>query len=335
MEGDDRMPSNVQKQTNTVDVVVPVYNEEDTIEVFHQQLSQIAAELTNDFTFYYINDGSNDHTQEKLEYLASVDSRVVVIELTRNFGHQAALTAGLDVSGGDIVITMDGDGQHPPSLIPEMLSLSQAGYDIVLTKRIEERRTSLPKRWTSAAFYWILNKISDTDIEPGVADFRMMSREAVDALISLREYHRFLRGMTAWIGYQTVIIPFIPPERLGGRSKYSLNKMVKLAMDAGFSFSLVPLYIGFFVGLMFLVLAFAEIIYVSSFWLSGKQDSLVPGWSSLMFMLLFVGGTLLTLLGLVGVYIGHIFQEVKRRPVYIVKRSGSKSAQIQKTEDDS
>jgi len=329
------MPSDFKKQTTAVDVIVPVYNEEATIEVFHQHLSQTAGELTNDFTFYYINDGSTDHTQEKLENLSRVDDRVVVVELTRNFGHQAALTAGLDVSGGDIVITMDGDGQHPPSLIPEMLSLSQAGYDIVLTKRINERKTSLLKRWTSAAFYWILNKISVTEIEPGVADFRMMSREAVDALISLREYHRFLRGMTAWIGYRTVIIPFVPPERLGGRTKYSLHKMIKLAMDAGFSFSLAPLYIGFVLGLIFLVLAFAEIIYVSSFWLSGNQDSLVPGWSSLMFMLLFVGGTLLTLLGLVGVYIGYIFQEVKRRPVYLIKRKKAETGAIQDAEDNS
>jgi dolichol-phosphate mannosyltransferase len=225
----------------------------------------------------------------------------------------------LDLAEGDVVITMDGDGQHPPELIPEMLRLAQSGYDIVLTQRMDKDQPSRFKRWTSSAFYWFLNRISNTKIPPGSADFRLMSRQAADALRGMREYHRFLRGMVAWAGYRTVILPYAPPERLAGVSKYSLRKMIRLAMDAAFSFSLAPLQLGISLGVFFLVLACLEMVYVLSFWVRGRQDLLVPGWSSQMFIILIVGGALMIVLGFIGVYVGYIFQEVKRRPIYLIR----------------
>ena len=181
------------------------------------------------------------------------------------------------------------------------------------------------KRWTSAAFYRLLSAIADTRITSGSADYRLLSRRALAALRGMREYHRFLRGMVAWAGYRTVILPYTEGRRLGGTPKYSLRGMARLAADATFSFSLVPLRIALVVGVCFLVLAGLEALYVLSFWVLGRQHVLVPGWSSLMFMLLIVGAALMIAVGLVGIYVGYIFQEVKRRPIYLVRavRGGS------------
>jgi dolichol-phosphate mannosyltransferase len=304
----------------TVDVVVPVYNEEAVVAAFHARLMAVVAALRreHDVRIYYVDDGSTDRTGAALAELAAGDAGVTVVELSRNFGHQAALTAGLDLASGDLVVTMDGDGQHPPELIPEMLALHRAGYDVVLTQRAAAELPRL-KRWTSAAFYRLLSAIADTRITAGAADYRLMSRRALDALRGMREYHRFLRGMVAWAGYRTVILPYAEGPRLGGTSKYSLRGMARLAADATFSFSLVPLRIALVVGVCFLVLAGLEGLYVLSFWLTGRQHVLVPGWSSLMFMLLIVGAALMIAVGLVGVYVGYIFQEVKRRPIYLVR----------------
>lgn len=302
-----------------VDIVIPVYNEEQAVAALHQQLCQVIDPLaTNEFRITYVNDGSSDSTQQILLGLAARDERVVVLELSRNFGHQAALTAGLDHSSGQYVITMDGDGQHPPGLLPEMLSLAQAGYDVVIGQRIEERAPFF-KNVTSRLFYRLINLIGDTSIQPGAADFRLLSRPVVESLGKMREHHRLLRGMVAWMGYRTVILPYQQPERLGGKSKYSLAKMLRLAAHAIFSFSLGPLYLGISVGVIFLVLALAEMIYVLSFWVTGNQAGLAPGWSSLMFVLLVVGGSLMVMLGLVGIYVGFIFQQVKWRPIYLTR----------------
>ncbi len=303
-----------------VDIVVPVFNEDECLDGFHAQLAQALGSLSSYyFRIFYVNDGSHDHTADILKSIAERDQRVVVIELSRNFGHQAALTAGLDQSNGDYVITMDGDGQHPPALICDLLNLARAGYDIVLTQRIAERETSRFKHWSSRLFYQFINRIGDTHILPESADYRLLKRPVVEALCSMREYHRLLRGMVAWLGFRTVVLPYQEPGRLGGASKYSVRKMLGLAADAIFSFSLVPLYIAISVGILFLFLAFLEMLYVLSFWVAGTQASLEPGWSSLMFVLLVVGGSLMVALGIIGVYVGYIFQEVKRRPIYMVR----------------
>ncbi len=312
-----------------VDIVIPVYNEEVAVAAFHPQLTRVLdAQGDTQFSIIYINDGSTDNTQAVLERIAAADRRVVVLELSRNFGQQAAMTAGLDHSQGEYVIMMDGDGQHPPNLLPEMVKLAQSGYDVVLTQRVDDH-TPVFKHTTSRLFYRFINFIGDTHIEPGAPDFRLLTRPVVEALKSMREYHRLLRGMVAWIGYRTVLLPYKQPERLGGKSKYSLSRMLRLSVDAVFSFSLVPLYLGISVGAIFLALALAEMIYVLSFWVTGNQAGLAPGWSSLMFVLLVVGGSIMILLGFVGIYIGFIFQEVKGRPIYITR-----SKTIGKTEEE-
>jgi len=318
-----------------IDIIVPIYNEAAILEKFHQQLSEAVNALPCDARFLYVNDGSTDGTDEALRKIAESDGRVIVIELSRNFGHQAALSAGLDLANGDAVITMDGDGQHPPELIPAMLQLFSAGYDIVLTQRASAQEISFWKRWSSTGFYRLLNWISETKLFPGSADFRLMSRQVVASLRQMQEYHRLLRGMIAWMGYRTVILPYRDRARLGGKTKYSVKKMIRLAISGVFSFSLVPLQIGIVFGLCFLIFAFLQVTYVLSFWLEGRQHMLVPGWSSLMFVVLIIGGILMLMIGIMGMYVGYIFQEIKRRPIYLIKAIYPTFAHQDKSEGNS
>ena len=306
----------------SVDIIIPLCNEEEALPALHQQLCAVIDHLPYDFKLWYVNDGSTDATQKILRGFIEQDKRVIGLELSRNFGHQAALTAGLDQACGEFVITMDGDGQHPPELIPEMIRLAESGYDVVIAQRVEADTTSF-KNITSRFFYRLINTIGDTNIQAGAADFRLLRKPVVESLRSMREYHRLLRGMVAWMGYRSIILPYNQPARLGGKTKYSLRKMLRLAAHATFSFSLIPLYLGISVGAIFLLLAFAEVVYVLNFWITGNQASLAPGWSSLMFVLLFVGGSLMITLGFIGIYVGYIFQEVKGRPIYLVKEQTS------------
>lgn len=304
----------------TIDLVIPIFNEAGVIEQTYAKIRAVIQRLPHEFSVYFVDDGSTDGTTESLSALAREDACITVLTLARNFGHQAALTAGLDASRGDYVITLDGDGQHPPEMIGQMIELFERGYDIVQAQRIEDGQAFSLKRITSSSFYSLINRISGTQMTAGAADFRGLSRQAVDALKSMPEYHRFLRGMIAWIGYRSVILPYHETSRVAGKSKYSFGKMFRLAMDAIFSFSLVPLYIGLSAGGIFFCLAALEMIYVLSFWVTGSTSNLAPGWSSLMFVILIVSGTIMILLGFIGVYVGYIFQEVKRRPVYLLKK---------------
>src|SRR5664279_5624601 len=293
----------------TVDVVIPVFNEGDGLQGFHARLVSAIAALPHSFRFLYVNDGSSDNSSEVLSQLAVADARVYPINLTRNFGHQAALSAGLDTCNADAVITIDGDGEHPPSLIPEMLRLFESGYDIVQTQRVDRGRGGFfLKNLTSRGFYWTINRLGETRIAEGSADFRLMSREAVNALRQLPEYHRFYRGMVQWIGFSSVILPYVRGERIAGNSKYSLRKMLRLASDGMFSFSLAPLRLGLLLGAVFLLLAAAELVYVLSFWVRGDARSLVPGWSSLIVVITVSSGFSMLLTGILGIYVGMIFQ---------------------------
>jgi len=313
-----------QKRELTVDLVIPVFNEAGVVEQTYSKICESIHSLSHNFHIFFVDDGSTDATAESLLALARAEKNITVLTLARNFGHQAALSAGLDASRGDFVISMDADGQHPPELIPQMIELFTSGYDIVQAQRIEEAQTASFKQVTSSAFYALINRISGTQMTSGAADFRGMSRQAVDALKSMPEYHRFLRGMIAWMGYRSVILPYHEVKRVAGTSKYSLGKMFRLAMDAIFSFSLVPLYIGLSAGGIFFCLAALEMIYVLSFWVTGRTSNLAPGWSSLMFVILIVSGMLMVLLGFIGIYVGYIFQEVKHRPVYLLKKDDQK-----------
>jgi glycosyltransferase involved in cell wall biosynthesis len=303
-----------------IDIVVPLYNEEQVVAEFHRQLMDVVTPLRREYDvrIYYVNDGSVDHTGAELAKLAADDAGVTVLELSRNFGHQAALTAGLDRVEGDAAVTLDGDGQHPPELIADMVALYRAGYEVVLTQRVAPDQPRF-KRWASTGFYRVLGAIGDTRITAGSADYRLVSRPVLEALREMREYHRFLRGMVAWAGYRTVVLPYTERARIRGQANYSLRARARLAADATFSFSLLPLRLALVVGVCFLVLAAAEALYVLSFWLTGRQHQLVPGWASLMFMMLIVGAALMISVGLVGIYVGYIFQEVKRRPVYLLR----------------
>jgi dolichol-phosphate mannosyltransferase len=302
-----------------ISIVVPVFNEAGVIEGTHAKITAVLDALPHEFTIYYVDDGSSDGTDASLEQLAAQDGRVRILSLSRNFGHQAALTAGLDHAEGEAIISMDGDGQHPPEMIPEMLQLIEQGYDIVQAQRMDDEQSFSFKKATSEAFYRLINQISGTHVPQGASDFRALSRQALDALKAMPEYHKFLRGMVFWIGYKVAILPYHPRERSAGKSKYSLRKMLKLASDAIFSFSLMPLYIGLSAGAFFLFLALLEMIYVLNFWVRGLQSTLEPGWSSLMFVILIASGFIMILLGFIGVYVGYIFQQVKGRPVYLLK----------------
>jgi len=308
------------KRTTKIDLVIPVFNEAGVIEQFYERISTVLSGIPATFQIYFVDDGSTDGTADSLRSIADSDERVTILTLSRNFGHQSALTAGLDASQGDFVISLDGDGQHPAELIPQMVGLFEQGYDIVQAQRIEETNAFSFKQFTSTGFYTLINGISGTYIAPGAADFRGMSRQAVEALKAMPEYHRFLRGMVSYVGYKSVILPYHEVKRMAGRSKYSLGKMFRLAMDAIFSFSLLPLYIGLSAGAIFFCLAGLEMIYVLSFWINGDTSSLAPGWSSLMFVILIVSAVLMVLLGFIGIYVGYIFQEVKRRPQYLIKK---------------
>lgn len=309
-----------KKSALNIDLIIPIFNEAGVVEQTYAKIGETLDPLPYKFNIYYVDDGSTDGTSDSLAALALKDNRVIVLELSRNFGHQAALTAGLDASHGDFVISMDGDGQHPPEMIPQMIELFERGYDIIQAQRIEGEQAFSFKQIASSGFYALINTISGTRFVPGAADFRGLSRQAVDALKSMPEYHRFLRGMISWMGYRSVILPYHETKRVAGRSKYSFGKMFRLAMDAIFSFSLIPLYVGMTLGGILLCLAAAQIIYVLSFWLTGRSSELVAGWSSLMSVTLVIGGMVMILLGFIGVYIGYIFQEVKRRPVYLLKK---------------
>lgn len=303
-----------------IDLVIPVFNESGVVERTYAEVAKVINALPHHFKLYYVDDGSKDDTVKSLHEIAKRDKRIVLLELSRNFGHQAALTAGLDAAQGDFVISMDADGQHPPEMIQQMIELFQQGYDIVQAQRIEEERTFSFKQITSSGFYSLINRISGTRIIPGAADFRGMSRQTVDALKAMPEYHRFLRGMISWIGYKSVILPYRETARVAGSSKYSFGKMFRLAMDALFSFSLMPLYIGLSAGFGFIILAIIQNAYVLYLWLTHQNDKIVPGWSSLMAILLIASGIIMILLGFIGVYVGYIFQEVKKRPVYLLKK---------------
>ncbi len=312
----------------SIDFIIPVFNEGPALERFHASLTEALAELAqHSFRFLYVNDGSTDDTTAVLDRMAESDTRIVAIELSRNFGHQAAISAGLELFDADALIMMDGDGEQPPSLVPEMVRLFEMGYDVVQTQRIDTDRKGFAfKRLTGSLFYRLINRLGETHIVSGAADFRLMSREAAEALRRLPEYHRFYRGMVQWIGFREVVLPYTPAARIEGQSKYSFRKMLRLAKDGMFSFSQAPLRLGFFIGTIFILLALAESAYVLSFWIRGETSQLVPGWSSLMLVLTISSGTSMLLIAILGIYIGMIFEEVKRRPVYLIRQVKLSSA---------
>jgi dolichol-phosphate mannosyltransferase len=305
-----------------VSIVCPAYQEEDVLPLFHAELSRVLAGLEKNFGFeiIYVDDGSRDGTLPYLRQLARDDARVRYLSLSRNFGHQAALTAGLEHARGEAAISMDSDLQHPPAVIPQLLERWQQGHDVVITLRQDDPQLSFFKRFSSRLFYRAMALVSTTEVRLAAADFRLMSRVALQGLLQLREQHRFVRGMVQWLGFPTAEVSFMPDQRRAGRSKYTLKRMLRLAGDGMFSFSSLPLRLPLYAGLAVWA---AGLLHLAGCLLylvvgSGSFD-LASNYLILLGHL--IGGGVLCGLGGVGEYLGRVYDEVKRRPVYVVKEA--------------
>lgn len=309
-----------------ISIVVPVYNEEENIAHFVQSVTAVMEQLPYTYEMLFIDDGSRDRSREILLELGTRDPRVQSIFLARNSGHQLALTCGIDHADGDAVITMDGDLQHPPELLPVLLAKWEEGYDIVQTVRLTTEGASLFKRLTSKYYYRLLNALSDVEIQEGGSDFRLMDRKAVLALRRYREHARFIRGIVGAMGFRRTTVEFVAHERFAGQSKFSLHKMISFALDGILAYSVQPLRVAFYAGVLSALLAVLLFLHVLFETLSGAT---VPGWSTIVVCSLFFGGMQMMLLGICGEYIARILQEVKNRPLYLIacdnrRRSGQR-----------
>ena len=299
-------------------VVVPCFDEEAVIGETHRRLVA-ALETVSDLEFelVYVDDGSRDATLDLLRELQNADARVRVLALSRNFGHEMAVTAGLECAAGDAVAVIDADLQDPPEIIPEMLARWRAGADVAYGLRAERDGETRFKRWTAKVFYRLLDRLADIPVPLDTGDFRLMDRAVVDAFLAMPEHDRFMRGMVAWTGFRQEPVPYRRAARAAGESKYPFGKMLRLAIDGIASFSLAPLRLATWLGLLVSGLACAGIVYVVVLRLF--TAAWVSGWASLLVAVLFLGGVQLLCLGILGAYLGRIYGEVKRRPLYLVK----------------
>jgi dolichol-phosphate mannosyltransferase len=311
-----------------VSIVCPAYEEEEVLPRFHTELCGALAMLGPEYEveILYVDDGSRDGTLDYLRCLTTADPRVRYLSFSRNFGQQAALTAGMEHASGDVVITLDSDLQHPPALIPALLARWREGYDIVLTLREDDPRLSYFKRMSSRAFSRVMNWLSDTEVRATASDYRLLSRKALDALLQLPETHRFLRGMVNWVGFRTTTVSFFPSSRGAGVTKYTMRRMTALAVDAMLSFSKLPLRLSLGLGLSVLGfgVVYAVAAAVRSLFVSGSDW----GYHVLLLVMLLLGGCILCGLGVVGEYVGRIYEQVKARPLYVLKE-GSPELQRQ------
>lgn len=298
-------------------IVVPCYNEAACLDVLHSRISAAArAVVGDDHEIVLVNDGSRDQSWAVMERLAAADPRLVAINLSRNHGHQLALTAGLDLCAGERILIIDADLQDPPELLADMIATMESeGADVVYAVRRKREGETFFKKLTAAAFYRVLDRVTDTPIPLDTGDFRLMSRRALDALLSLPEQARFIRGMVAWVGFRQVPFPYDRDERLAGESKYPLGKMIRFALDAVTGFSTAPLRLASHMGLVLTGLSLLLFAYIAIGWLSG---SAVQGWTSTMLVVVFLGAVQMFVLGMIGEYLGRLYVESKRRPLYLV-----------------
>lgn len=300
-------------------IVVPCYNESEVIGLFYQAIRPVVESLVDlDYEIVFVDDGSTDDTLDQLNGIAAVNSNVRVGSLSRNFGHQITLTAGLDFARGDAVIMMDSDLQHPPALIPKLVQWWREGYDVVSAVRLRTQGDTWFKNFSSRSFYVLLNALSGTKVPPGAADFCLISGRVRQALLDMPERHRFLRGMISWAGFRRTLVPYEAPRRAAGKTKYGLVKMVSLALDAIFSFSAEPLRLALRAGVVIALLGFGYLGWtlIYGYLLHG----LVPGYASLIGVMLILGGCQLAFIGLIGQYLARVFEQVKGRPIYLVKQ---------------
>ncbi|MDQ2720070.1 MAG: glycosyltransferase family 2 protein [Bacteroidota bacterium] len=302
----------------TVTIIIPVCNEKNNVLLLIAALNKVIDFLHYEFNILFIDDGSNDGTLNVIKNQAFLQKNIHFISFSRNFGHQNALKAGIDISNADCVISMDGDMQHPPELIPELLAAWENGYDIVYTVRKDRKEMSMMKRKTSNMFYNLMNRLSDIELESGTADFRLMDRRVISILKDFKEDDLFWRGIVKWLGFKQFSLEYEPGERLEGKSKYSYQKMVQFALRGITSFSTKPLSIAIYLGFACSLLSILYIPYVLISWYYGY---VISGWSSLIITIVFFGGIQLMILGIIGMYLGKLFMQSKQRPHYIIKES--------------
>jgi polyisoprenyl-phosphate glycosyltransferase len=308
------MPDQPLRSPTLLSVVAPVYNEQELIEEFVARASAAVADF--EFELLLVNDGSADRTGELLDRMAATDPRVRVLHLSRNFGHQAALTAGLEHAIGDVVVMIDADLQDPPELIGEMVAQWSQGSDVVYAVRRERDGETALKLATASWFYKLFDKLAQVDLEPNSGDFRLLDRRALNALLTMTERSRFLRGMTVWVGFTQTAVSYQRDARHAGETKYTLRKMLRFSLDAIASFSHLPLQLATYAGMLSAGIAFIAIPVVIGLRLA---DSYLPGFGSITIMILLLGGIQLIALGVIGEYVGRIYDEVKHRPLYIVR----------------
>ena len=302
-----------------VSIVTPFYNEEGSVEAFRKAITEALVNLDNfEFEFICINDGSTDNTLNELLHCVDVDPRFVVLELSRNFGKEAAMSAGIDYAKGDCVIPIDADLQDPPQLITQMLEKWKKGAEVVLAKRIDRSTDSFAKRTSALMFYRLHNAVSNLKIPENVGDFRLMDRVVVDALKQLPERQRFMKGLFAWLGFKTVTVEYVREPRAVGNSKFSGWKLWNFAIEGVTSFSLVPLKVWTYIGAFGSLFAICYASFITIRTIIFGID--VPGYASLLVVMLFFGSLQLMSLGVIGEYIGRIYFESKQRPLYIVRK---------------
>lgn len=309
-----------------VSFVVPCFNEEEVIGETHRRLAAVAdAARDYRFEFLFVNDGSRDRTLELLRELTAIDARVRVLAFSRNFGHQLALTAGIDEARGDAVVLLDADLQDPPEVVPQMLAAWQQGWQVVYGVRATREGERRFKLVTAHLFYRLLNFLSDTPIPLDAGDFRLLDRVVVDALKTMPERDRFMRGMVSWVGFRQLALPYQRAARFAGETKYPLRKMLRFAGDGIISFSVRPLRLAMNVGLLCALLACVGIVWAFAMRLA--THNWVPGWTATIMVILFLGGVQLVCIGILGEYLGRIYMQVKGRPLYVVgQRFGGESA---------
>ncbi|NLU53108.1 MAG: glycosyltransferase family 2 protein [Clostridiaceae bacterium] len=300
-----------------ISVIVPMYNEEAVIPATYSRLKEVLDGLKENYEIIFINDGSRDRTRDMLMEICEKDKTVKLIDFARNFGHQVAITAGMDYAAGECMVIIDGDLQDPPELIPKMMELWRQGYDVVYGKRISRQGETIFKKVTAKIFYRLLRSLTDVNIPVDTGDFRLIDRRVCEALKQLPERSRYVRGLMSWVGFKQTPIEFERSERYAGETKYPLKKMLKLAMDGIMSFSYKPLKLSSWLGSLLSVFSFVYLIIV----LLQKiffPESAQSGWASLIAVSLFFNGITLLMLGIIGEYIGRIYDEAKGRPLYII-----------------
>jgi glycosyltransferase involved in cell wall biosynthesis len=300
-----------------ISIVIPSFNEEGNIEHLANRLLESIKALANyDYEIIFIDDGSSDGTLEKLKFLALLDSRIFYLELSRNFGHQNALKAGYDFATGDCIISMDGDMQHPPELIGEFIEKWEEGFDVVYSCREYADDATIFKTKTSDIFYSMINSLSDTKLEKGTADFRLIDRKVANVLVQLNENGLFMRGLIKWLGFKQYAIHYQADPRFSGKSKYTVKKMVRFAVEGITAFSVKPLNIAIGIGAFFSFMSLSYIPYIAWTLIYGHE---APGWASVLASVVFFGGLNLMVLGIIGLYLGKMFMQSKQRPNYIIR----------------